>query len=77
MSQNNIQPAVSHFIVLKRFKDKGAFLILVWSFLITGGFNFYMEQNEGLVFDIQLIIGALMCYRLLDGWLTYTLDATE
>ena len=55
------------FYRIRRLKDKRALLILVWSFLITGEFNFYMEQNQGLVFDIQLIVGGLTLP--IAGWL--------
>ena len=52
---------------IKRLKDKGALLILVWSFLITGTFNFTMLHNQGLVFDIQLVVGGLTLP--IAGWL--------
>ena len=55
------------FYRIRRLKDKGALLILVWCFLITGTFNFSMDQIRGLVFDIQLIVGGLTLP--IAGWL--------
>ena len=55
------------FYRIRKLKDKGALLILVWSFLISGAYNFYKDQNQGLVFDIQLIVCGLTLP--IAGWL--------
>ena len=44
---------------IRRLKNRGALLILLWSFLVTGVFNYCEEQNHGLVFNIQLVVGGL------------------
>ena len=52
---------------VRRIKNRGALLILLWSFLITGMFNFFMKQNHGLVLNIQLVAGGLTLP--IAGWL--------
>ena len=52
---------------IRRFKNRGALLILLWSFLVTGVFNYYKEQNNRLVFNIQLVVGSLTLP--IAGWL--------
>ena len=44
---------------IRRLKNKGAILILVWSLLITGIFNFSSKENSGVLFSIQLVAGGL------------------
>jgi peptide/histidine transporter 3/4 len=50
---------------IRRLKNKGAILILVWSLLIFGTFNF--SQNLGVLFRIQLVAGGLTLP--IAGWL--------
>ena len=52
---------------IRRLKNRGAVLILLWSFLVTGIFNFCEKQNHGLVFSIQLVAGGLTLS--IAGWL--------
>ena len=42
-------------------------LILLWSFLVTGVFNYCEKRNHGLVFNIQLVAGGLTLP--IAGWL--------
>ena len=51
---------------IRRLKNRGALLILLWSFLVTGAFCFG-EQNNRLVFNIQLVVGGLTLP--IAGWL--------
>ena len=55
------------FYRIRRIKDKGALLILVWSFLISGLANLSMQYNQRLVLDIQLIVCGFII--LIAGWL--------
>ena len=52
---------------VRRLKNRGTLLTLLWSFLITGVFNFYVKQNHGLVLNIQLVAGGLTLP--IAGWL--------
>ena len=52
---------------IRRLKNKGAILTLVWSLLITGIFNFSNKQSHGLLFSIQLVAGGLTLP--IAGWL--------
>ena len=52
---------------IRRLKNKGAILTLVWSLLITGVVNFNNRQNHGLLFSIQLVAGGLTLP--IAGWL--------
>ena len=52
---------------IRRIKNRGALLILLWSFLISGVFNFYWKHNHGLVLNIQLVVGGLTLP--IAGWL--------
>ena len=52
---------------IRRLKNRGAILILVWTLLITGAFNFSLNQNLGVLFSIQLVAGGLTLS--IAGWL--------
>ena len=52
---------------IRRLKNKGAILILVWSLLITGTFNFSGRHNFGHLFSIQLVASGLTLP--IAGWL--------
>ena len=52
---------------IRRLKNRGALLILLWSFLVTGVFNYCEKRNHGLVFNIQLVAGGLTLP--IAGWL--------
>ena len=52
---------------IRRVKNKGAILTLVWSLLIIGTFNFSSEQNHGVLFSIQLVASGLTLP--IAGWL--------
>ena len=52
---------------IRRLKNKGAILTLVWSLLITGVVTFSSRQNRGLLFRIQLVAGGLTLP--IAGWL--------
>ena len=52
---------------IRRLKNKGAILTLVWSLLITGIISFSNIQNHGLLFSIQLVAGSLTLP--IAGWL--------
>ena len=52
---------------IRRLNNRGALLILLWSFLAAGVFKFSEIQNRGLVFNIQLVVGGLTLP--IAGWL--------
>ena len=52
---------------IRRLKNRGALLILLWSFLVTGVFKYCEEQKNGLVFNIQLVVCGLTLP--IAGWL--------
>ena len=52
---------------IRRLKNRGALLILLWCFLISGVFNFNWKHNHGLVLNIQLVVGGLTLP--IAGWL--------
>ena len=53
--------------LVRKLKNRGALLTLLWSFLVTGVFNFYFKQNNGVVLNIQLVAGGLTLP--IAGWL--------
>ena len=52
---------------IRRLKNRGALLILLQSFLVSGAFSFHGKQNHRLVFYIQLVAGGLTLP--IAGWL--------
>jgi dipeptide/tripeptide permease len=51
---------------VRRLKNKGALLTLLWSFLVTSAYNFYGKQNHGLILNIQFVAAD---YLPVAGWL--------
>ena len=52
---------------IRKLKNKGAILILLWSLLVTGTINFSYTQDRGTLFNIQLVtIGLTLPIA---GWL--------
>ena len=52
---------------IRRLKNRGAILILIWTLLITSAFNLSFDQNFGVLFSIQLVAGGLTLP--IAGWL--------
>ena len=52
---------------VRRLKNRGAVLVLLWTFLVTCIFYFYENENHGIVLNIQLAAGCLTLP--IAGWL--------
>jgi hypothetical protein len=62
---------------IRKLKNKGAIVVLVWNFFIASVFNYLTTSVAPYGLQITVIALGLTLYPLLGGWLIFALDAIK